>query len=89
MVLCWIIVAIRKHIASKEPLTSGGKDIRIQEPLNDGVIVAGLEVIPSSVAGMEVSFSCYLDRKSIEKVAIIPVLMVALSLVGTTIQGLT
>ena len=49
------VAAIHKHIASKESLTSGGESVRIQEPLDDGVVVAGLEVIPSSVVWVVVS----------------------------------
>ena len=88
MVLCWIIVAIRKHVVPKESLTSGGERVRIQEPFDDGVVVAGLEVIPASVICVVVSFSCYSGDKAVEKVVYISVLLVADYLAGTTIQGL-
>ena len=49
-----MISTICKHIVAKEALTGGGKGVRVQEPLDDGVVVAGLEVIPASVFGMAV-----------------------------------
>ena len=51
-------------------MSSGCKSVRIEEPFYDGIIVTGLEVIPSRLAGIAVSFSCYLDSKSAEKVAV-------------------
>ena len=69
-------------------MASGSKDIRIEKPFDDGVIVAGLEVIPSSVVWVVVSFSCYSGDKAVEKVVFISVFLVAGFLAGTTIQGL-
>ena len=50
-----VIIAICKHIAVKKTGASARICISIQEPLNDGVIVTGLEVIPSSVSRVVVS----------------------------------
>ena len=62
--------------------------VGVNKPFNDRIVVAGLEVIPSRLFGMAVSFLCCLDKKSAEKVANIPVLSASGFLAGTTIQGL-
>ena len=73
---------------AKEALTGGGKGVCIEKSLDDGVIVARLEVIPASVGWVVVSFSCYSGDKAVEKVVFISVFLVAGFLAGTTIQGL-
>ena len=88
MVLCWIIVAIRKHVVPKESLTSGGERVRVQEPLDDRVIVAGLEVIPSSVICVVVSSESALHEKTAGKVGSLSVFRPPLLIAGNTIQGL-
>ena len=84
---CRTIKAIGKSIIAYKTLSSCYKPIRIQEPLDNGIVVAGLEVIPSCLSGLEVSFPWYLDRKPTEKVAIISVLRATGFLAGTTTQG--
>ena len=88
MVLCWIIVAIRKHVVPKESLTSGGERVRVQEPLDDRVIVAGLEVIPSSVICAVVSLARALLEKTAEKVGSLSGFRSPLLIAGNTIRGL-
>ena len=68
-------------------MASRGESVGIDKSFDDGIIVTALEVIPSGVAGIAVSFSCYLDSKSAEKVASFSVLSIAGFLAGTTIQG--
>lgn len=41
------IVAVRKHIIPQEALACAAVGVRIEETLNNGVVVAGLEVIES------------------------------------------
>ena len=83
------VIAICEHIAAKKALPSAAVAVRVQEPLDDGVIVTGLEVIPASVLGMAVNFSCYLGDKAVEIIVFFSVFLVAGFLAGTTIQGLS
>ena len=42
-------MAIIKHIVAQEALAGGGKDVGVEESAGIGVIVAGLEVVESSI----------------------------------------
>ena len=68
-------------------MPSAAIGVRIEEPFDDGVVVAGLEVIPASVVWVVVSYFCYLDKNHAEKVAIILFLKEVVFLAGTAIQG--
>ena len=39
------VFTVRKHIIPEEALPGAAVGVRIEEPLDDGVVIAGLEVI--------------------------------------------
>ena len=41
----WVVTAIRKHIITEDALTGGYECICVEEPTNNGVVVAGLQII--------------------------------------------
>ena len=41
----WFIVAICKHIEPQEALAGAAVGVRVEKPLDDGVVVSGLQVI--------------------------------------------
>ena len=43
----WVVIAIRKHVAPEESLTGAGEGVGIDETVDDRVVIAALEVIPS------------------------------------------
>ncbi len=46
-----IIPAVREHIVSGEPLAGAGVAVRVEEPLDDGVVISGLQVIEARLFG--------------------------------------
>ena len=40
-----IIIAVRKHIEPQEALAGAAVGVRVEKPLDDGVVVSGLQVI--------------------------------------------
>ena len=40
-----IIIAVRKHIIREEALAGAAVGVRVEKPLDDGVVVSGLQVI--------------------------------------------
>ena len=47
MVYDRIVIAIREHVATEEALAGGGEGVCIDKSMDDGVVIAALEVIPS------------------------------------------
>ena len=41
----WHIIAIRKHIEPQEALPGAAVGVRVEEALDNGVVVAGLQII--------------------------------------------
>ena len=50
-----IIAAVGKHIIPEEALPGAAVGVRIEEPLDDGVVIAGLEVIEARLLIVVVS----------------------------------
>ena len=82
------VIAICEHIAAKKALPSAAVAVRVQEPLDDGVIVPGLEVIPASVICAVVSLARALLEKTAGKVGSLSGFRSPLLIAGNTIQGL-
>ena len=40
-----IIIAVRKHIIPEESLSRAAVGVRVEKPLDDGVVVSGLQVV--------------------------------------------
>ena len=56
----WIIVAIRKHIASDEPLPGAGEAVGVNKPADLGVVITALQVVESRLLGMGVAGRTFL-----------------------------
>ena len=50
-----IIIAVRKHIVPEEPLAGAGVGVRVEEALDDGIVISGLQVIEASLYGNRVA----------------------------------
>ena len=55
----WSILAVRKHIIAQEALAGAAIGVRIEEALDDGVIISALEVVEARL------FDCGLSLRSI------------------------
>ena len=51
----WVVVTVRKHIVPEEAGAGGGVAVGIQEALDDGVVISGLEVIEARLFDGEIA----------------------------------
>ena len=54
-----IVPAIRKHVVAQEPLAGGGVGVRVEEALEDRVIISALQVIPARLFRMRVAIGAF------------------------------
>ena len=53
--------AIRKHIIPEEALAGACVAVRVEEPLDDGVVISGLQVIEARLFGRTVAIAANLS----------------------------
>ena len=65
--ICRTIPTIRKHIVPQEPLAGAGVAVRVEETLDDGIVISALEVIEARLYNGEVAMRSKNKAQKLQK----------------------
>ena len=70
LVCNWIIVAVRKHIEPQEALAGAAVGVCVEEALDDGVVISGLQVVEARLSERVVAIEA--KKRSIRASKMLP-----------------